>query len=184
MFTVFVDNLPESMEPRDLFNLFTNYRVVKDVFVLKKRRKVLGTRFGFVRYDCQVVASMAVQKAEGLWCDDKALKVWLAVYRSQDHNSKMQEPRKVNTSLIKKRLHWQPTERGKGQRFNEDVVRGLNRDVNRLSVQAEEVGNGWLYESLVVQAKAFFAFVDFKKDCRERGLKDVNVRDGGVELHC
>ncbi|KAL7208081.1 hypothetical protein ACSBR1_029941 [Camellia fascicularis] len=77
------------MEPRDLFNLFTNYGVVKDVFIPKKRRKVLGTRFGFVRYDCQVVASIAVQKAKGLWCDDKSLMVWLAVHGSQDYNPKM-----------------------------------------------------------------------------------------------
>ncbi|KAL7175789.1 hypothetical protein ACSBR2_029391 [Camellia fascicularis] len=94
------------MEPRDLFNLFTNYGVVKDVFILKKRRKVLGTRFGFVRYDCQVVASIAVQKAKGLWCDDKALK----------------ESRKVNTGLIKQRLHWQPTKRRKGPRSYVDAV--------------------------------------------------------------
>ncbi|THG10975.1 serine/arginine-rich splicing factor SC35-like [Camellia sinensis] len=112
IFTVFVDNLPESMEPRGLFNLFSNYGVVKDVFIPKKRRKVLGTRFGFVRYDCQVAASMAVQKTEGSWCDDKELKVRIAAYGSKAQNMKMQESRKESNSAIKQRVQWKTIEGG------------------------------------------------------------------------
>ncbi|KAL7229196.1 hypothetical protein ACSBR2_007820 [Camellia fascicularis] len=48
---------------------------VNDAFIPSKRRKATGSRFGFVRYDCKVAAEMAVLKADGLWCDNKALKV-------------------------------------------------------------------------------------------------------------
>ena len=73
--TIFVDNLPESMVTRGLYNIFSNYGIVMDVFIPNKRRKMTRSRFGFVRYNCSVAADIAVQKAHGLWCDDRALKV-------------------------------------------------------------------------------------------------------------
>ncbi|KAL7243375.1 hypothetical protein ACSBR1_015718 [Camellia fascicularis] len=179
MFTVFVDNLPKSMDLRGLFKLFSNYGVVKDVFIPKKRRKVMETRFGFVRYDCQVAASMGVQNAEGLWCDDKALKVRIAEYGNEVQKPKMQESGKVSINLIKQRIQWQPTEGIKGQCSYVDAVRGFNRDIKRIPLKVEEIGNGWLFVSLVVKLRAFFSFADFKKECSNRGVKDVNVRDWG-----
>ncbi|KAL7189769.1 hypothetical protein ACSBR1_039415 [Camellia fascicularis] len=53
---------------------------VKDVFIPFKRRKLTNTRFGFVRFDCLVVADITVQKANGLWMDDKAIEVKKADY--------------------------------------------------------------------------------------------------------
>ncbi|KAL7161401.1 hypothetical protein ACSBR2_041959 [Camellia fascicularis] len=73
--TVFVDNFPFLMNPKDLYSLFGKFGVVRDVFIPSKVRKATKSRFGFVRYDCPVAASVAIQKANGLWCDDKALKV-------------------------------------------------------------------------------------------------------------
>ena len=54
--TVFVDNLPESMYPKKLFDMFSKFGVVTDVFIPNKRRKRTRSRFGFVRYDCHVAA--------------------------------------------------------------------------------------------------------------------------------
>lgn len=45
------------------------------MFILSKRRKSSGTRFGFVRYDYKVATDMVIQKADGLWCDNKILRV-------------------------------------------------------------------------------------------------------------
>ncbi|XP_028115038.1 serine/arginine-rich splicing factor SC35-like [Camellia sinensis] len=79
--TIFVDEIPNSMTPKCLFALFNNFGVVKDAFIPSKRRKATGSRFGFVRYDYKVAAEMAVQKANGLWCDNKALKVKKAEFK-------------------------------------------------------------------------------------------------------
>ncbi|CAL5364047.1 unnamed protein product [Camellia sinensis] len=76
--TVFVGNLPETMDPKGLYKVFTNFGIVKDVFIPNKRRKMKRSIFGFVGYACPVVANMAVQKAHGLWCDNRALKVRVA----------------------------------------------------------------------------------------------------------
>ncbi|KAL7164121.1 hypothetical protein ACSBR2_040099 [Camellia fascicularis] len=75
LFTMFVDDIHESMNPKNLFGLFTKFETVKDVYIPMKRRKATGSRFGFVRFDCLVAAEVAVQKANGLWCDHKELKI-------------------------------------------------------------------------------------------------------------
>ncbi|KAL7203349.1 hypothetical protein ACSBR2_016608 [Camellia fascicularis] len=66
LFTVFVDNLPSAMDAKTLFKLFTQFGIVKDAFIPFKRRTVSNSRFGFVRFDCLVVADIAIQKANGL----------------------------------------------------------------------------------------------------------------------
>ncbi|KAL7218674.1 hypothetical protein ACSBR2_011857 [Camellia fascicularis] len=80
--SIFVDNIPDSMDPKGLFNLFQKFGLVKDVFILGKRMKASRSRFGFVRYDCEVAAQMAIHKADGLWCDNKALRVKRASFKN------------------------------------------------------------------------------------------------------
>ncbi|KAL7220024.1 hypothetical protein ACSBR2_012981 [Camellia fascicularis] len=52
--SIFVDNIPESMRTSVLYTIFSNY------------------------------ADMAVQKAHGLWCDDRALKVKMAEFGKEE----------------------------------------------------------------------------------------------------
>ncbi|GAB2274223.1 Serine arginine-rich splicing factor 2 [Dionaea muscipula] len=53
------------------------FGVVKDVFIPRKKSKI-GKRFGIVRYDCLVAASVAIQKTNGIWIQGKELKVKVA----------------------------------------------------------------------------------------------------------
>ncbi|KAL7171408.1 hypothetical protein ACSBR2_036125 [Camellia fascicularis] len=73
MHTLFVDNIPESMDPKGLFNLFNKFGIVKDAFIPNKRRKATQSRFEFVRYDCMVAAQLAIPKANEIWCEDQSL---------------------------------------------------------------------------------------------------------------
>ncbi|KAL7163175.1 hypothetical protein ACSBR2_039302 [Camellia fascicularis] len=75
IFNIFMDNLPESMKPKGLIMLFTKFGIVKDVFIPMKRRKLTGSRFGFIGYGCRVSRDVAVQKANGIWIENKELKV-------------------------------------------------------------------------------------------------------------
>ncbi|KAI8020718.1 CUGBP Elav-like family member 1 [Camellia lanceoleosa] len=72
--TIFVDEIPHSMNPKDLYIMFSNFGMVKDVYIPDKCRKATKTRFGFVRYDYPVAAEIAIRKANGVWCGDKSLK--------------------------------------------------------------------------------------------------------------
>ncbi|KAL7197887.1 hypothetical protein ACSBR2_020416 [Camellia fascicularis] len=127
VFTIFVDNIPNSVNPKGLHNLFTKFGVVKDVFIPNKRRRITNTRFGFVRFDCKVEANVAVQKGNGLWVDDKAIE---------------------------------------GRR-------------DSITVKADEIGNGWLYESVVVRLKENYANTNLKKEIEAIGVEDVVVRESG-----
>ncbi|KAL7237543.1 hypothetical protein ACSBR2_003779 [Camellia fascicularis] len=69
------------MDPKSLYTLFSKFGIVKDIFIPMKRRQITSSRFRFVRYDCKVAADMAVQNADDLWCDNKALKVKNAEYK-------------------------------------------------------------------------------------------------------
>ncbi|KAL7218938.1 hypothetical protein ACSBR2_012077 [Camellia fascicularis] len=80
LFTIFVDNLPQTMDVRSLFKFFTKFGIVKDAFIPFKRRVVTNSRFGFVRFDCSVAANIAIQKANGLLVDDRVLEVKNATY--------------------------------------------------------------------------------------------------------
>ncbi|KAL7188470.1 hypothetical protein ACSBR1_038347 [Camellia fascicularis] len=114
LITVFVDNLPESMVPKSLFTLFSSYGVVKGVFIPNKRRKATGSRLGFVRYDCQIAAKVAVQKADGIWCDNKSLEVRIAEFGSDAQYRKKEEDRKSKIIQTKHRMYDKLTIGGNG----------------------------------------------------------------------
>ncbi|KAL7164262.1 hypothetical protein ACSBR2_040216 [Camellia fascicularis] len=179
--TIFVDDIPNSMTPKGLYTLFNKFGVVKDAFIPSKRRKVTGSRFGFVRYECKVAAEMAVLKADGLWCDNKALKVKKAEFKkgefkqcimtNRGEDPMMQRPQR---SFGHKRME------GSGRRsFAEVVQSGGSNEKMKVIVKAFEVGNGWLYDSVIVKLKSFFSFDEFKKEVGKRGMEEVRVREGG-----
>ncbi|GMP36200.1 hypothetical protein CsSME_00008404 [Camellia sinensis var. sinensis] len=142
--TVFVDNLSESMVSRSLFNLFSSYGVVKDVFIPNKRRKTTGSRFGFVRYDCSTAARVAVQKADGIWCVDKSLKVRLAEFGSNAQYPKKDEARKGKSALTGQWKHGKITSGYNGQRSFADVVQGIRKENTVKTINVQEKGVcGW-----------------------------------------
>ncbi|KAL7217169.1 hypothetical protein ACSBR1_028974 [Camellia fascicularis] len=87
LFTLFVDNIPEVMDPKSLFGLFSKFGIVKDVFIPMNRSKATGSRFGFVRYNCSVAAEMVIKNADRLWCVDKKLRVKGAKYAKGSRSS-------------------------------------------------------------------------------------------------
>ncbi|KAL7196128.1 hypothetical protein ACSBR1_036196 [Camellia fascicularis] len=182
VFTVFVDNLPNLMNPKSLFNLFTKFGVVKDVFIPHKRRRVTNTRFGFVSFDCIVAATIAIQKANCLWMDDKALEVKHADFGKE----------KANDKAVKGLVHTQTkslnVQGGVGrsevkpftdQRSYAEVITEQRSDGENITLKAEEIGNGWLYESVAVRLKAKYANISLKQELQSIGIEDIMVRESG-----
>ncbi|KAL7177286.1 hypothetical protein ACSBR2_030605 [Camellia fascicularis] len=158
--TVFVDDLPEALNPKGLFSLFSKFGVVKDVFIPTKRRKATRSRFGFVRFDCPVAAGVAIQKTNGVWCDSKILKVKKANFGKEQVLKETYNPAKRRCTYA-------------------EVVKGdaLTKG-KELKVQAEEYGIGWLLSSLVVKLKNLVSFRDFKEDLQNRGFQNIEVKEG------
>ncbi|XP_028089322.1 uncharacterized protein LOC114289755 [Camellia sinensis] len=179
------------MNPKSLFQLFAKFGIVKDVFIPKKRRKITGSRFGFVRYDCSVAAEMAVQRADGLWCDDKALRVKGAEFKREDPGKiKQSEGTNQRAQNMVRNSHWADHRGGKQTKqdlggpksYAEVVGKGLAQGREEVVVHASEEGNGWLYESLIIKLHTFFSFTAFKEECQKRGLQEVVVRAGEGRL--
>ncbi|KAL7191434.1 hypothetical protein ACSBR2_023502 [Camellia fascicularis] len=182
-FTIFVDNIPNSVNLKGLHKLFTKFGVVKDVFISQKRRKITNTRFGFVRFDYSVAATVAVQKTDGLWVDDKAIQVKHADYGKEKAGSKgligpmsLQAPRQFGYQ----REGRSGVEGFKDQRSYAETVIGKTSDgKGSNTIKAEEIGNGWLYESVVVRLKGNYAKVNLKKELEAIRIEDVLVRESG-----
>ncbi|CAL5380628.1 unnamed protein product [Camellia sinensis] len=64
----------------------------EEMYIPNKRGRSTRSRLGFIRYDCSVAADMAMSKAHGLWCDDKALKVKMAEFRKEYENKQSKAP--------------------------------------------------------------------------------------------
>ncbi|XP_028057424.1 uncharacterized protein LOC114261350 [Camellia sinensis] len=179
--TIFVDDIPEMMSPQGLFKLFSKFGVVKDVFIPAKRRLVTGSRFGFVRYNCPILVELAVQKTNGVWCEETRLKVKMAEYNKMVQREKgKEEPSLV---LGKEKWHEQPRKEGRGQKSYVEVVAGkTDLGSDAITVMVKEEGNGWLGDSVIVKLKTFFSFHDFKEEVNRRGMKEVLVREGSGRL--
>ncbi|KAL7208371.1 hypothetical protein ACSBR1_030178 [Camellia fascicularis] len=160
--------------------IFRKFGVVKDVYIPLKRRRVRNTRFAFVRYDCQVAAEAAVQKANGIWVEDKQLVVKHADYDKKDLEVKTRYPPQTKGFPYGGRGEYSVWKSIAGVRTYAEVIKNSHgMESGIVSVQAEEVGNGWLYESVVVRLKVEYANVKIKYELQKKGMENVLVRDGG-----
>ncbi|KAL7214301.1 hypothetical protein ACSBR1_026670 [Camellia fascicularis] len=183
VFTIFVDNIPNSANPKGLHNLFTKFGAVKDVFIPNKRRRITNTRFAFVRFDCKVAANVAVQKENGLWVDDKAIVVKHAAFGKETR-----EEKRLTGSLCLQGRN-QNGQRGEDRRwievstdhrsYAEAVIGKTWGGRDSITVKADEIGNGWLYESVVVRLKENYANTNLKNEIEAIGVEDVLVRESG-----
>ncbi|GMP47690.1 hypothetical protein CsSME_00015322 [Camellia sinensis var. sinensis] len=182
LITVFVDNLPESIDPRGLFMLFNKFGVVRDVFIPNKRRRIYSTRFGFMRYDCLVAANVAIQKANGLWVDDRAIKVKEADFNS-DQRRLVNQPTIGVTNTSKQKVAFEggtvQNNRGVRKTFAEVLTGRREVGQSRLVVKTREVGNAWLYESAIIRLHYHVTKAEFKHESQSKGLRQGRIRDGG-----
>ncbi|GMP99308.1 hypothetical protein CsSME_00046825 [Camellia sinensis var. sinensis] len=184
LFTIFVDNIPWSMSPKELFSLFIKFGVVKDVFIPNKMRKLTKSRFGFVRFGCPVATDVAI-----LWCDDKELRVKKAEFEkahgklTEDNHMKrvgeaggrLQKGREMNEGSV--------TIGRIGPQSYVEVVHQGNRKGNEGQViLGFERRNGWLYESFIVRLKSYLVFPNFQRSIHENGSKEIIVREGGGKM--
>ncbi|KAL7235272.1 hypothetical protein ACSBR1_018715 [Camellia fascicularis] len=176
MYTLFVDNLPESMDPRSMYALFLKFGVVKDVFIPQKRRKATNTRFGFVRFNCPVAASVAEQKANGIWVDDKALIVHSAVYgKEKGDQIRWKQVQRRHLEIRR------PSDITGPKRWNQgidgrsyvEVIKGAQPGgQHTTTIKVEEIGNGWLYESMIMRLKPDHSAMEVQGKLKEQGMKD------------
>ncbi|CAL5333756.1 unnamed protein product [Camellia sinensis] len=108
-----------------------------------------------------MAANVAVQKGNGLWVDDKAIVLKHAAF------GKETKGKKGLTGLVHRRS------------YAKAVIGKTWGGRDNITVKADEIGNGWLYESVVVRLKENYANTNLKKEIEAIGVKDVLVRESG-----
>ncbi|KAL7186858.1 hypothetical protein ACSBR2_028549 [Camellia fascicularis] len=165
------------MDAKALFRLFKKFGVVKDVYIPFKRRKVTNSRFGFVKFDREVASNIAVQKANGLWVDDRSLQMKTAAY----DRGKREEPRRRRPQ-IDASLPDVQRNNGRGteleQRSFAEVLKGnTNMAVGKtsLTVNVNEDGHGWLLESVILRLKTESSVHSIQKVLNDKGMDQTMV---------
>ncbi|GAB2268300.1 hypothetical protein Dimus_003271 [Dionaea muscipula] len=162
--TIFAEDLPKGMDNGALRKLFARYGVVLDAFVPRKLSKA-GKRFGFVRFDCELAAEVAIQKTNGLLIQDKELRVKLAAFEKNQHNSNTPKEGKVKVGKreIPKRgeIHNSRTtgdcEENQDKRSYSMVVKGAKAGHGGMKERRVKVihgdvgGKEWLARSFIVE---------------------------------
>ncbi|CAL5417713.1 unnamed protein product [Camellia sinensis] len=183
LITVFVDNIRSTMDAKALYKLFIKFGIVKDTYIPFKRRKVTNSRFGFVRYNCSVAASVAIQKGNGLLVDDSMLEVKLAAYdrnsRSEQSKDKLQPLRRFSDMI-----NFKGKDALVGHRSFAEVLKGDTSAVEgntntNITIKAKAEGNGWLYESAIVRFNNEQSTHNILKVLEEKGMEQIEVRKGG-----
>ncbi|CAL5431591.1 unnamed protein product [Camellia sinensis] len=197
LFSIFVDNLPYDMDPKDMFIMFSKFGVVKHVFISFKRSKV-GTRFRFVCYECVVAAKMAIQKANRVWCGNKQLQVKFADYdngkryhrtvsgvvheTSQRVECAAEDGSKPNASNV-------PILKGigvrtcRGTKSYVDIVKERGGDARKLlKVAISDEGSEWLQRCMVVCIKSMSMLGKLQSLILNNSLQEIHFQFGGGNL--
>ncbi|CAL5409164.1 unnamed protein product [Camellia sinensis] len=176
-----MDNLLSDMDTKTLFKRFTQFGIVKNVFMPFTRRTVSNSRFGFVRFDCPVTVDITIQKANGLLVDERVLEVKKATNVKSNRDD--QSRRRPHT--IKRPPE---TNRNRGHvsytclRSFTKVLKGDTPTVARkasLTIIANEEGYRWLYDSAIVRLNTECSIITIENVLEEKGLDQVMVGNGG-----
>ncbi|KAL7212577.1 hypothetical protein ACSBR2_015296 [Camellia fascicularis] len=169
------------MDAKTLFKLFTQFGIVKDVFIPFKRRTVSNSRFGFVRFDCPVAAEITIQKVNGLLVVERVLEVKKATnVKSNKDDQSRRRPHTIRRPP--------ETNRNRGDvsytclRSFTTVLKGDTPTVAgkaSLTIKANEEGYGWLYDSAIVRLNTECSTITIENVLEEKGLDQVMIRNGG-----
>ncbi|GMP24041.1 hypothetical protein CsSME_00001438 [Camellia sinensis var. sinensis] len=182
LITIFVDNLPAKMDPKRLFRMYSKFGVVRHVFIPYKKSRV-GTKFGFVRYDCEVVAGLAIQKTNGVWCANKELKVKLADFvKSSGRKAVFTSNAEPLGGQIKApKVNSKITILKEGKSFAEVVKQGGVEVTSCLKVLASDEGCDWLDSTMIVRLKSL-NLVGSLEAMVKKYNHNVNIRFGGGNI--
>ncbi|CAL5355348.1 unnamed protein product [Camellia sinensis] len=125
-------------------------------------------------------------KAHGLWVDDRPLQVNHAEFGKEkgiDKDGKIPVHRQVQrpvANVVQAGVIRDGARGIRDRRSYAEAVEGKRiGEIGNILLKAEEAGNGWLFESIIVRLKAQFADASLKKELAAIGVEDIMVRESG-----
>ncbi|KAI8570572.1 hypothetical protein RHMOL_Rhmol01G0045300 [Rhododendron molle] len=86
--TLFVDNLYDEIRKTWIYNLFSRFGKIRDIYIPNKRSKITGRRFCFVRFEVNREAEQAITRTDGIWVRDLKLVVKIARFMKKTEGNK------------------------------------------------------------------------------------------------
>ncbi|KAI8536896.1 hypothetical protein RHMOL_Rhmol10G0292300 [Rhododendron molle] len=142
IFSLFIDNLPKDTQKIWIYNLFSRFRKIRDLYIPNKTSKITGQQFGFVRFGNRNEAIKAAEEINGSWVWGHKLVVNLARFqRQKQHQSNWQLQRNaiLKWGAFEKSSHTHGREKGNGRR-NVDWEEGKRR--NHKLKQRQDMSKG------------------------------------------
>ncbi|KAL7260580.1 hypothetical protein ACSBR1_006274 [Camellia fascicularis] len=142
-----------------------------------------GTKEQEMKEEDQVAASMAAQKANGLWVDDRKLPIKTADYGKENGESKWMKPtlkRKFEGQTVAENYMKKRWNQGIDRRSFVVALKGVNSvGKHNTTINVVEIGNGWLYESLILRLESMYYVLAIKEELKRKEMTGVLVREGG-----
>ncbi|KAH7833255.1 hypothetical protein Vadar_004538 [Vaccinium darrowii] len=172
--TVYVDNLPNGVGVPWFYKFFSNFGLIKDVYLPLRRSKRTGFRFGFVRYESFKEAQQARAKASGIRIGKKFLIVERAKCDKESPNTGSSEGRVVQKPSSRQENHYQ------GQNSNAFFQKNIEK---RFTLNVQPIASEWLTRSAVAKLKAFTTPEVVQKAFSNLKFHEVRVKSlGGMNL--
>ncbi|KAI8524293.1 hypothetical protein RHMOL_Rhmol13G0139200 [Rhododendron molle] len=192
LFTVYVDNLPKSMDVGRLRQLFTPFGRVEDVYMPSKRSSSFNTKFGFVRFKRREEAVNAIEDLDGLVIRKFTIVVQFAKY-SKDNPIASQKNfvgvKKIISAPFTHSLQPKPIEFQSKQRDPNycssyaNILKGGALAGRQKLVEAKVVGLGWLQKSAVGKLISFCHVNTLQDLFISNGIWDAQIRHmGGLNV--
>ncbi|KAK8573669.1 hypothetical protein V6N13_009757 [Hibiscus sabdariffa] len=130
-FSLYVDNLPESLHWQGLWHIFARHGDVVDAYIANKLNK-RGRRFSFVRFEKEVDTARALERLNGLLVFGNTIFVGMAKYnvRTSDRSGMKQENSNGNVHEISRDKNVQGNSNGNAHENSSDknILAQMNQD--------------------------------------------------------
>lgn len=204
--TVFVDNLPDPIRKIWVYNLFSRFGKIRDLFIPVKKSKITCRKFGFVRFFRVEDAEMAIETVKDSWYWDHRLVVKFARFlRKEDgqgNQTHFNNHWKQNQQFMHVKEWSQKQQKSSNAKRGKEIWRrkgiqesskqGEQRNVKTHDFVTKEhmgcitvqpAGNGWLFRSAIAKVSKLISTEDLEYVFNLEGAHKVQIKAIGGR-HC
>lgn len=194
--TLFVDNLPISIKKIWIYNLFTKFGKIEDIFLPNKRSKITNMQFGFVRFNNRKEAVTAAVNTNHQWYWGQKLVVHTAKFTKATQLTKAMKKKWIYKVKNPKEVEAKSKpDREKGfvddaQAHDKPISGNIDFQVCRgagkanihhylRNIHIHPTGNGWLMRSAVAKIRKLLSPNDLLEVFRKENTPIEHIKAMG-----
>lgn len=191
---LFVDNLPEQIRKIWVYNLFSRFGKIREIFIPNKKSKISGRSFGFVRYFQFEDANKAVNEVNDSWYWGLKLKVNFAKFQRNKNEHSPNRNFNIGAQFLPKgkyglKQHDNSPIENRGREVwrrkgvEESSKQGEKRNefamANRGTISVQSTGNGCLFRSAIAKINRLVSIEDLEYIFKWESSQIVQIKPIG-----